>query len=177
VAERPSETKCLAASRSSARGTAPERPATHGTDVAQVFRMTRPRRSAPGIAFAAVRAGRFQSGGSRESSEVARRETIDIFAAGRKRQATERSQRALVVAAGVSLVALAAVARGLVGAALAIGGVALIARGAGRRSVPRAVTAIARRWRRGSPRDERIDEASWESFPASDPPAHSPAKG
>jgi hypothetical protein len=138
--------------------------------------MTRPRRSAPGIAFAANRAGLFQSGNANRATGAARRQTLDIFAAGRRKQKAERVRRTLGVVGGVALVALAASARGVLGAAFALGGVALVVRGIAGRSVTE-VAKLAVQKLRAATLDERVDEASWESFPASDPPAHSPAKG
>jgi hypothetical protein len=136
--------------------------------------MTRPRRSAPGIAFAASRAGRFQSDGA--NGARARRQTIDILAVGRHEVKKERARRAFGVAGGLALVALAASVRGVVGAGLALGGIALLARSASGRPLREVARLGARTLGFGS-HDERVDEASWESFPASDPPAHSPAKG
>jgi hypothetical protein len=135
-----------------------------GTYVAEHPRMTRPRRSTPGIAFAATGAGRFQSG--------PRRETLDIVAVGRHVEAASRTRRALSAAGGAALVALALVPRGVVGALLAIGGAMLLVRSATGKSLGESMKTAIRRLRARA-EDVRIDRASEESFPASDPPAHS----
>ena len=76
---------------------------------------------------------------------------------------------------GSALVALAVAIRGVVGVALGVGGIVLIARGATGESLGKAARRAVRRLRTGI-EDERVNLASWESFPASDPPAHSPSK-
>jgi hypothetical protein len=79
------------------------------------------------------------------------------------------------VIGGSALVALAVAVRGVIGAALGLGGVVLITRGATGESLGRAARrAVGRLRLRGQ--DDRVNQASWESFPASDPPAHSPSK-
>ena len=125
--------------------------------------MTRPRRSTPGIAFAASRAGRFQSG--------THPETLDKIAVGRHVRAARRSRRAVSGFGGAALVVFALVTRGMVGALLAVGGVALLVRGITGKSFGESLRAAVRKSR--SPDDDEIDRASQQSFPASDPPAHS----
>ncbi|HVR20059.1 MAG TPA: hypothetical protein VMS65_10195 [Polyangiaceae bacterium] len=87
-----------------------------------------------------------------------------------------RARRSLGFVGGAALVAVAVSVRGVLGAALALGGVALLARGVSGRSLTELVKLGARKLRFES-LDERVDEALRETFPASDPPAHSPAKG
>lgn len=134
--------------------------------------MTRPRRSTPGIAFAAARAGRFQSGSRPRVSSSSERQGFDIVAVGRHVESASRARRAVAIASGVALVALAFSVRGLAGGVLALGGVALLVRGATGHPLGETTKRIARQL--GSrAEDERVDRASSESFPASDPPAHS----
>src|SRR5262245_43172179 len=133
--------------------------------------MTRPRRSTPGIAFAADRAGRFQTGtkipGARtvsvESAEAVPepRKPFDIVAVGRRVEATTRRRRALTVAGGTVLVAFALVPRGLVGAALAIVGGALVVRGLTGQSLGGVAKRVARTLGslRARDRRDRVDQA------------------
>ncbi|HEX6767156.1 MAG TPA: hypothetical protein VF103_16780 [Polyangiaceae bacterium] len=125
--------------------------------------MTRPRRSTPGIAFAADRAGRFQPG--------TRPETFDIVAVGRHVEARVRTRRAANAAAGFALVALALAIRGVFGAVLAVGGAALLVQGATGKSLGKTIRDALRKNRISE--DARVDRASQQSFPASDPPSYS----
>ena len=148
-----------------------------GTRVALTRRMTRPRRSAPGIAFAAVRTGRFQSDDEAPRARPVERETFDIVAVGRNRAAKKRTKRVLEALGGAALLALALVPRGFVGVLLGVSGAALLLRGASGRSL--GDTARLAMDKLGlhpeSDQNGRVDQASKESFPASDSPAHSPS--
>jgi hypothetical protein len=137
--------------------------------------MTRPRRSTPGIAFAAQRAGRFQPGSDARASGPTERQGFDIVAVGRHAESARRARRAVSVAGGIALVALALSARGIVGGVLVLGGIALFVRGVTGRPLGETAKQVVKMV--GSRADDdRVDQASWESFPASDPPAHSPPK-
>ena len=100
------------------------------------------------------------------------RQGFDIVAVGRHVERASRARRALSIASGIALVAFAFSVRGLAGGVLAIGGIALVVRGSTGRPLGETTKRIARKF--GSDADdERVDRASWQSFPASDPPAHS----
>jgi hypothetical protein len=141
--------------------------------------MTRPRRSTPGIAFAAARAGRFQTGskipGAEPEEANEKRQTFDIVAVGKHVQRTRQVRRALGVAGGTALLAFAFVPRGLVGAVLAVVGAALVVRSVTGQTLGDTARRLGRRLGSVHDRDRRdaVDQASFESFPASDPPAHS----
>src|SRR5215208_2063546 len=109
--------------------------------------MTRPRRSAPGIAFAADRAGRFYSGKAKKSDGAEERQTLDIFAAGRRQESAERTRRVMGVVGGSALLALALSTRGLLGALLALGGAALVVRGVTGRSLAQTARLAAEKVR------------------------------
>jgi hypothetical protein len=98
--------------------------------------------------------------------------TFDIVASGRKTSARQTRRRVGKLALGAGVLAAGIAVGGRLGSGIAVLGVYLFAR-----ALEPLKPALMRRLKGRDPHaDEQVDQALWETFPASDPPALSPAR-
>lgn len=96
--------------------------------------------------------------------------TIDILAVAKQTERKAQLKHGLQIGVGIGLAAFGATRHSLLGALIGAAGVTLLAR-----TLLPDVKEAGARLKRSQRKSDSVDQASLGSFPASDPPANSPA--